>query len=1175
VSFWRTLIRRKAVEITSAAVVRDPRTPGKAAPPARTTEIANPIPRRHDSATPGSTFRPGDLVSGRFRIVRFIARGGMGELYEAEDLELEEKVALKTIRPEIAADHRVNQRFRREVQLARKITHPGICRIFDLFQHQPVPREGGVPPPVFFVTMELLDGETLAELLQREGPLTLERAVPIALQMAGALAAAHSVGIVHRDFKSNNVMVLRTQSAADPPRVVVTDFGLAYSPSDMQLGSGASISVAGEILGTPEYMAPEQIQGDAVTPATDVYALGIVLYETVTGVRPFDPVTSLASVMRRVSGPPPRPPRELNRDIPAVWDGVITRCLNSAPADRFVDAAAVMAALRGDGGARRLPSRRALAASVVGLLLLVAGGALSWLEWGPKPQGATPTMTEAVERVRPSVAVLGFRNLTGREDTEWVSLALAEMLTTELTGTEALRSVPGETIDRMKTELALAAVDSFSPETLARIRANVGADYVVSGSYVAVGEGSGMTIRLDIRVQDSRDGRTAAAFGESGSETDLVDLVAKVGERLLEQLGIEAMPGALASIRASAPTSAEATRLYTQGLMHLRGFDPIAARASLERAIQADAEFPLAHSALADTWSALGYDERARQSAERAFELSGKLSRIDRLQVEGTYREMARSWQEAIVVWQTLVDLYPDDIEHTLRLANAQISSGAANDGLSTIESFRKRFPATQDPRLDLTSAAAAETLSDFKRMETLAAAAAAVGESQGASLLVATAKWRQGTALLRQGRTDEGTRLTEEARELYGAAGDRAGVARALNSLGAALSEGPDPRRSLTLYEEGLAIARAVGNQDLVARFLNNMAIQYRRAGDLQASLRMNQESLAIRRETGDRTNEATSLNNIGNVLLDLGDLEGASEHYEQSAAMSREIGDRRGLARVLNNAAEALQLQGRLPRARERSEEALEIRRSIDDPASVGSSLVNLANILMLQGDLVAAQQLFAEALDIHRRLMNARSIAYTLQYAGDLALVQGDLAGAERQHQEALELRTQVGEKVTAAGSRVALATIALEQGRAMAAESLAREAVAVFAELQTAEDEAVARSTLALALLVQGGRDSARREVERAQALLLDTQYVPARMSVAIAAAQIGAADDRTSALRELEAVRAEAVERGMPRYELEARRAMAEIEGLDSPAGAARKASLQRDAKQRGFTLYSR
>ena len=251
--------------------------PNQSPPPQPASDAVRP------SAARNTTFAEGDLVSGRFRVVRFIARGGMGEVYEAEDLELGERVALKTIREDIAADERVNQRFRREVQLARKITHPNVCRIFDLFQHQFAgPREG--TPPVLFVTMELLTGETLAQRLKREGPMTAEQARPIVAQMAAALSAAHAADIVHRDFKSSNVVLLPPARAWDPPRAVVTDFGLAYSVSDST--KGVTLSGSGDLLGTPDYMAPEQVEGGPVTPATDVYALGIVLYEMVTGVRP-------------------------------------------------------------------------------------------------------------------------------------------------------------------------------------------------------------------------------------------------------------------------------------------------------------------------------------------------------------------------------------------------------------------------------------------------------------------------------------------------------------------------------------------------------------------------------------------------------------------------------------------------------------------------------------------------------------------------------------------------------------------------------------------------------------------------------------------------------------------------------------------------------------------------
>ncbi len=1127
------------------------------------------------------SFRAGDLLCERFRVVRFIARGGMGELYEAEDVALGERVALKTIRPEIASDERVHQRFRREVQLARRVTHSSICRIFDLFQHLPAAASRAGSPPAVFVTMELLHGETLADRLKREGRLTPEQALPIIRQMAAALSAAHAVGIVHRDFKSNNVMLLPAERTVDPPRVVVTDFGLAFALGEANVVAAASITVAGELLGTPDYMAPEQIEGGAVTRATDIYALGVVLYEMVTGERPFAADTPLASALRRLSGPPARSPREVVPGLPATWERVIMRCLARYPDHRFSEATDVVQALEPGGpGARWWESRSAIAAFGAVALLLAVVGVFGWRGWNDRARTGAEAPSSAVngattDTMRPAVAVLGFRNLAGREDAQWLSTALAEMLTTELGASDALRTIPGENVNRMKMELSLADADSYAADTLGRIRQNLGTDLVVFGSYVTVGQGNDSELRVDIRLQDSRQGQTISLVSDTGKSSEILDLVSRVGTRLRERLGVDAGPDAMASIRASQPSSSDATRLYAEGLMRLRRFDSLGARELLDRAVQIDPKFTLAHSALASTWAALGYDDRARESAQRALALSAGLPRTDRMQVEGTSYELAGAWAKAIPIWRSLVSSFPDDIEHTLRLANAQIASGAAKEGLTTIEGFRKRFPSVKDPRLELAEAAGLDTLSDFKRVQTAAAAASAAGEAQGARLLVANAKLREGGAILRLGQEDKAVALFEEARSIYEQAGDRAGLARSLNSLASAISDGPDPKRSMELYEQGLAIARAIGTQDLVARFLNNMAILERRSGNLRGSLSMNQEALKIRRETGDKTTAAVSLNNIGNVLLDLGDPQAATAHYEESAAMSREMGDRRGQARALHNAAEGMILQGELARARVANEEALRIRRTIDDPASLAVSLFGVGHTAVVQGDLATAKKSLNEALEMDRRADRPRPIAFSLYFLAEVALVEGDLTRARALHQEALDIRTKVGEKFTAAQSRAAIAVLALEEGRAGDAEMLAREAAAVF-ETQTTPDEAAARATIALAMLAQGRQTPAQREIERARTLVRTPRYVTARMAVAIAAARVESATNPAAALRALEGVRSEAAARGIPRSEFEARRARAAIEGRRSPAeGAKLLEALRKDAKARGFGLYAR
>src|ERR1022692_851289 len=202
----------------------------------------------------------GDVVSGRYRIVRFIARGGMGEVYEAEDLELKGRVALKTLLPEIASDPRMISRFKQEIQLSRKIAHPNVCKVFDLARH---PADSS-PAPVILLSMEYLPGETLGQKLARAGRLSVDEALPIMRQMAAALDAAHAAGVIHRDFKTSNVMLVPSGGGV---RVVVTDFGLARNAGS---DGETTATLPGRVAGTLDYMAPELLTGRPATVASDV-----------------------------------------------------------------------------------------------------------------------------------------------------------------------------------------------------------------------------------------------------------------------------------------------------------------------------------------------------------------------------------------------------------------------------------------------------------------------------------------------------------------------------------------------------------------------------------------------------------------------------------------------------------------------------------------------------------------------------------------------------------------------------------------------------------------------------------------------------------------------------------------------------------------------------------------
>jgi len=285
---------------------------------------------------------PGRVLASRFKLIRFLARGGMGEVYEAEDQELQERVALKLVRPELLVDPSSLQRFKREVHLAKTVTHPNVCRTFDLFRHHDV--SGNSTDDVIFVSMELLDGETLSQCLRRNGRLNPSEALPLISQIAAGMSAAHSAGIVHRDFKPGNIMLVPQGTA--PPRAVITDFGLALRSGGDATTLGKDITSTQGVVGTPAYMAPEQIEGKEVTTSADVYAFGLVLYEMLTGSLPFSSQTPLAMAARRINEPVP-PPRSIIPDLDAKWESVILRCLEREPAKRFSSTNEVIEVLTG------------------------------------------------------------------------------------------------------------------------------------------------------------------------------------------------------------------------------------------------------------------------------------------------------------------------------------------------------------------------------------------------------------------------------------------------------------------------------------------------------------------------------------------------------------------------------------------------------------------------------------------------------------------------------------------------------------------------------------------------------------------------------------------------------------------------------------------------------------
>jgi tetratricopeptide (TPR) repeat protein len=343
------------------------------------------------------TFVPGELVGARFRVRRFIAEGGMGEVYAADDLELGETVALKTVRPLLAGDPGVLARFKQEILLARKVTHRNVSRIFDLFRHD-IDLDGA-SRTVVFLSMELLEGETLADRIRRLGALPIAEARQIAVQLVAGLDAAHLAGIIHRDFKCSNIVLVPEPGRGE--RAVIMDFGLAGTREGLDTRARSGMA------GTPAYMAPEQVENGPIGPATDIYALGIVLFEMVSGAVPFQGASPLETARLRLVQDAPLL-RKVAPHAPPEWERTVQACLQRDPSKRPASGN-VAARLTG-----RFERRRRMRSA--GAVILFAALCVSGWFWVHRPHRPLPAAQAAVDNARVKLqyrSPAGFRDAIG------------------------------------------------------------------------------------------------------------------------------------------------------------------------------------------------------------------------------------------------------------------------------------------------------------------------------------------------------------------------------------------------------------------------------------------------------------------------------------------------------------------------------------------------------------------------------------------------------------------------------------------------------------------------------------------------------------------------------------------------------------------------------------------
>jgi DNA-binding winged helix-turn-helix (wHTH) protein/tetratricopeptide (TPR) repeat protein/TolB-like protein len=658
-------------------------------------------------------------------------------------------------------------------------------------------------------------------------------------------------------------------------------------------------------------------------------------------------------------------------------------------------------------------------------------------------EGTSPA---AAVRPRRSFAVLGLKNLSGKPDEAWLSTALSEMLATELAAGEQMRAVPGEKVAQAKIDLGLADADGYKPETLARIRANLGSDVVLLGSYTALGQKSNGRIRVDLRLQEAATGETIAEVATTGSETELFDLVSRAGVQLRGKLGVGEVSADQASgVRASAPSNSEAARLYAEGLAKLRVFDALAARDLLVKAVAAEPGYPLAHSALAAAWSALGYDGKAKEESTLAFRLSGNLSRQDRLSVEGQYWEAEKQWDKAIGVYQSLFAFFPDSLEYGLSLARSQDWAGKTKDLANTLESLHRLPPPLGvDPRIDWAEASVIST-SDYGRAVAAADRAAKTGSALGERLLVALAQGSRCSKLLNMGQTNEAIAACQNSKQIYEAVGDRNGVGKELNNLAIVRYQQGDLDAAKKIWQEALPIFRGIGNDEGVATVLMNIADLVYLRGGLQEANTGYRQALSKYREIDDKDGEARALGNLGLLLDDEGNLAGAEEMFQQALAVTQPTGNKSVSAYALFGLGDILVKEANFAAARKDYSESLAMRNEIGENATAAESRLALADLTIAEGRPADAESSAREARDQFRKENQADDELIAGSVLAKSLLEQGRFADAQLAVESASTLAAKsqnrgVSLRFAITAARVSAAVGKMDQAKSSLADTL---------------------------------------------------------------------------------------------------------------------------------------
>jgi len=1019
--------------------------------------------------------RPGDIVAERFRIVRLLGMGGMGVVYHAHDIELDVDVALKLLRPELASRPDAFERFRQELLLARQVSSPHVVRIHDLVRHG----------EVWLISMDFVPGQSLERMLDTRGHLPPEDAIRIVRQLALGLAAAHQRGVVHRDLKPANVLISESDGEAR-----ITDFGVARS------AGSTGITVSGVIIGTPEYLSPEQARADPVDGRSDLYALGLLFFEMLTGTLPFRGGTPAEMLAQRIVRDPP-PPDTIRSDLPNFAVRLCSRLLELKPSRRFQSAEDVVRAID-QKRVRKLVRPRRVFAIVATIALLVAAGALfEWRLHTKPPVAATVPAPVPMLDVAPMPVVLKSSNADDAD----LAAGIRQVAAASLLDANGLRSADARRVDRTLTELV------YDADAARRQRARVGEALAVKNllEIDLDRDGSGFVVRYALWNPAG----TAAAWSgstETVAERDLPGKMQALQRELATHLGV-------ATPASAAWPDAEALR--TIGRLHRKAAAPPADALAIAQRINDPVLW----------WSVLENLDRAAQTAEATA--AARLARDALAKAGGREAERTRAYaslllgdyDEAIPPLEKEIKATPTDHPLRLLLARAESETGKFDQAQATLQAL-----VAEDQR----NIDAWYLLGKFTIMQ--GDASLAVGDYLTRASILANrlddARMQAdvtnaiGIGYRHLGKTSAAAKEFQAAAEMRGALGDKRGQGVSLRNLATVLSMQGDFHGAESALGEARTILTALGDPSALADLANDVGVYQEERGEFRRALDAYREALTFRQTQGDQRSIGESQINVGYAYYQVGEFDNAEAYWQQAAATYSRIEDRVGIVHANQVRALGHMARGRFTDARELLDQSLHEAEAMQMAEERSTSLSALAELDYLSGDTTRALASANAAADIFRTREDDRGSVEMKLLSAAILINVGDWDGAEAALGDLSN--DNVANREQAAILSWRRSAIALGRGDAAKAATLAGEAVAAAQAAHSYGTELSARLVRARALLAQKKLKDAAADLAATRSGLAKYASVPLRLELAEAALEISGA----AALADYRAARAE-------------------------------------------------